>query len=183
MRLTRIITSIGELGHSQLQTPLVKRFLYEVIVTRELEGISEDTLQYWIDAVMNDDERCELYSLYIDKPSVPLLYDVYETSDEEKNEDEKQAHDYEEQDKNKTEEKSEDNKSLHKESNVEEENDAPGNASDKKEKEQTETNDTDSNGKADYNSDESAKQETEQSETNDKESIEKAEITYMETKL
>ena len=82
MRVTRIIASIGQLGHSDLQIPLVRHLMYESIVTQRLPNVDENTLLYWLDAVNDGDEKGALYEMFFDMMASPEKYIDEEDIDE-----------------------------------------------------------------------------------------------------
>ncbi|XP_052238117.1 opioid growth factor receptor-like protein 1 isoform X2 [Dreissena polymorpha] len=56
-RLTRIIKSLGELGFTFYQAPLVLHLLHETLETKELAGISPSCIHHWIRAILYRFER------------------------------------------------------------------------------------------------------------------------------
>lgn len=56
-RISRIIKSLGHLGFHGYQAPLVMFLLHEIFETREISGVSNGSIQHWIQAIGNPFER------------------------------------------------------------------------------------------------------------------------------
>ncbi|XP_052234368.1 opioid growth factor receptor-like protein 1 [Dreissena polymorpha] len=63
MRITRILISIGQLGYARFQVPLVRFLMTEAIVTKELHNLNSNSMDYWIEAVVDGDEMFDLMQL------------------------------------------------------------------------------------------------------------------------
>ncbi|KAK5872944.1 hypothetical protein PBY51_013599 [Eleginops maclovinus] len=57
LRITRILKCLGTLGYAHYQAPLVRFFLKETIVHRELPSIKESVLSYFVFTVLDKKER------------------------------------------------------------------------------------------------------------------------------
>ncbi|XP_052801826.1 opioid growth factor receptor-like protein 1 [Mya arenaria] len=64
LRITRIITSLGELGFERYQSPLVMKLMEEGVVHRTLPNTVRSAMRYWIDAIKDQNERTELKRRY-----------------------------------------------------------------------------------------------------------------------
>ncbi|XP_034803560.1 opioid growth factor receptor isoform X2 [Pan paniscus] len=60
LRITRILKSLGELGLEHFQAPLVRFFLEETLVRRELPGVRQSALDYFMFAVRCRHQRRQL---------------------------------------------------------------------------------------------------------------------------
>ncbi|XP_031997900.2 opioid growth factor receptor isoform X1 [Hylobates moloch] len=60
LRITRILKSLGELGLERFQAPLVRFFLEETLVRRELPGVRQSALDYFLFAVRCRHQRRQL---------------------------------------------------------------------------------------------------------------------------
>ncbi|XP_004644253.1 opioid growth factor receptor isoform X2 [Octodon degus] len=60
LRITRILKSLGELGLEHYQAPLARFFLEETLVRRELPGVRQSALDYFLFAVRCRHQRREL---------------------------------------------------------------------------------------------------------------------------
>ncbi|XP_047398115.1 opioid growth factor receptor [Sciurus carolinensis] len=60
LRITRILKSLGELGLEHYQAPLARFFLEETLVRRELPGVRQSALDYFLFAVRSRRQRREL---------------------------------------------------------------------------------------------------------------------------
>ncbi|XP_017358985.1 opioid growth factor receptor [Cebus imitator] len=60
LRITRILKSLGELGLEHYQAPLARFFLEETLVRRELPGVRQSALDYFMFAVRCRHQRREL---------------------------------------------------------------------------------------------------------------------------
>uniref|UniRef100_A0A2I3HTY1 Opioid growth factor receptor (OGFr) conserved domain-containing protein n=1 Tax=Nomascus leucogenys TaxID=61853 RepID=A0A2I3HTY1_NOMLE len=60
LRITRILKSLGELGLEHFQAPLVRFFLEETLVRRELPGVRQSALDYFLFAVRCRHQRRQL---------------------------------------------------------------------------------------------------------------------------
>uniref|UniRef100_A0A8I5ND03 Opioid growth factor receptor n=1 Tax=Papio anubis TaxID=9555 RepID=A0A8I5ND03_PAPAN len=60
LRITRILKSLGELGLEHFQAPLVRFFLEETLVRRELPGVRQSALDYFMFAVRCRNQRRQL---------------------------------------------------------------------------------------------------------------------------
>uniref|UniRef100_A0A2K6FRB3 Opioid growth factor receptor n=1 Tax=Propithecus coquereli TaxID=379532 RepID=A0A2K6FRB3_PROCO len=60
LRITRILKSLGELGLEHYQAPLARFFLEETLVQRELPGVRQSALDYFMFAVRCRHQRREL---------------------------------------------------------------------------------------------------------------------------
>lgn len=62
LRITRILKCLGELGFEHYQGPLVRFFLEETLVKRNLSSVKRSVLDYFLFAVRNKRKRRELLS-------------------------------------------------------------------------------------------------------------------------
>uniref|UniRef100_A0A4W5P4W2 Opioid growth factor receptor n=1 Tax=Hucho hucho TaxID=62062 RepID=A0A4W5P4W2_9TELE len=60
LRITRILKSLGELGFEHYQSPLVRFFLEETLVKKNLSSIKRSVFDYFLFAVRNKQKRKEL---------------------------------------------------------------------------------------------------------------------------
>ncbi|XP_076973382.1 opioid growth factor receptor isoform X2 [Tamandua tetradactyla] len=60
LRITRILKSLGELGCERFQAPLARFFLEEALVRRQLPGVRQSALDYFVFAVRCRRQRREL---------------------------------------------------------------------------------------------------------------------------
>ncbi|XP_051532347.1 opioid growth factor receptor-like [Myxocyprinus asiaticus] len=60
LRITRILKSLGTLGFQHYQAPLVKFFLKETLVDRNLERVKQSVLDYFMFAVLDKSKRRDL---------------------------------------------------------------------------------------------------------------------------
>uniref|UniRef100_A0A2K5ZZU0 Opioid growth factor receptor n=1 Tax=Mandrillus leucophaeus TaxID=9568 RepID=A0A2K5ZZU0_MANLE len=60
LRITRILKSLGELGLEHFQAPLVRFFLEETLVRRELPGVRQSALDYFMFTVRCRNQRRQL---------------------------------------------------------------------------------------------------------------------------
>lgn len=60
LRITRILKSLGELGLEHYQAPLARFFLEETLVRRQLPGVRQSALDYFVFAVRCRHQRREL---------------------------------------------------------------------------------------------------------------------------
>lgn len=60
LRITRILKSLGELGFEHFQAPLVRFFLEETLVKKNLSSVKRSVLDYFVFAVRNKRERRKL---------------------------------------------------------------------------------------------------------------------------
>uniref|UniRef100_A0A8C3WZW9 Opioid growth factor receptor n=1 Tax=Catagonus wagneri TaxID=51154 RepID=A0A8C3WZW9_9CETA len=60
LRITRMLKSLGELGLEHFQAPLTRFFLEETLVRRELPGVRQSTLDYFVFTVRCRHQRREL---------------------------------------------------------------------------------------------------------------------------
>ncbi|XP_062953555.1 opioid growth factor receptor [Cynocephalus volans] len=60
LRITRVLKSLGELGFEHFQAPLARFFLEETLVRRELPGVRQSALDYFVFAVRCRRRRREL---------------------------------------------------------------------------------------------------------------------------
>ncbi|KAL4224826.1 hypothetical protein ACF0H5_015522 [Mactra antiquata] len=65
LRITQIISSLGELGWQHLQFPWVTFLISEAIVHHKLPEVANSyTIEDWINAVKDETERCNCFDLY-----------------------------------------------------------------------------------------------------------------------
>ncbi|XP_061908305.1 opioid growth factor receptor-like, partial [Entelurus aequoreus] len=62
MRITRILKSLGELGFEHYQAPLVRFFLEETLVKKNLTSVKHSVLDYFLFAILDKQQRQELVS-------------------------------------------------------------------------------------------------------------------------
>ncbi|TSX72099.1 Opioid growth factor receptor [Bagarius yarrelli] len=62
LRITRILKSLGELGFEHFQAPLVRFFLEETLVKKNLSSVKRSVLDYFLFAVRDKRKRRELIS-------------------------------------------------------------------------------------------------------------------------
>ncbi|XP_040920257.1 opioid growth factor receptor isoform X2 [Toxotes jaculatrix] len=60
LRITRILKSLGELGFEHYQAPLVRFFLEETLVKKNLSSVKRSVLDYFLFAVLDKQKRQEL---------------------------------------------------------------------------------------------------------------------------
>ncbi|KAM4610961.1 opioid growth factor receptor [Polymixia lowei] len=60
LRITRILKSLGELGFEHYQAPLVRFFLEETLVKKNLNSVKRSVLDYFLFAVLDKQKRQEL---------------------------------------------------------------------------------------------------------------------------
>nr|XP_046199261.1 opioid growth factor receptor-like isoform X1 [Oncorhynchus gorbuscha] len=60
LRITRILKSLGELGFEHYQSPLVRFFLEETLVKRNLSSVKRSVLDYFLFAIRDKQKRKEL---------------------------------------------------------------------------------------------------------------------------
>ncbi|XP_037666923.1 opioid growth factor receptor isoform X2 [Choloepus didactylus] len=60
LRITRILKSLGQLGLERFQAPLARFFLEEALVRRQLPGVRQSALDYFVFAVRSRRQRREL---------------------------------------------------------------------------------------------------------------------------
>ncbi|XP_041702597.1 opioid growth factor receptor [Coregonus clupeaformis] len=60
LRITRILKSLGELGFEHYQSPLVRFFLEETLVKRNLSSVKRSVLDYFLFAIRDKKKRKEL---------------------------------------------------------------------------------------------------------------------------
>ena len=60
LRITQILKCLGEFEFGHYQAPLVRHFLKEAIVERTLVRTLNSCINYWIQVVLDDEEREEL---------------------------------------------------------------------------------------------------------------------------
>ncbi|KAM6976837.1 opioid growth factor receptor [Aplochiton taeniatus] len=60
LRITRILKSLGELGFERYQAPLVRFFLEETLVKKNLSSVKRSVLDYFLFAVLDKEKRQEL---------------------------------------------------------------------------------------------------------------------------
>ncbi|XP_029912580.1 opioid growth factor receptor [Myripristis murdjan] len=60
LRITRILKSLGELGFEHYQAPLVRFFLEETLVKKNLSSVKRSVLDYFLFAVLDKHKRQEL---------------------------------------------------------------------------------------------------------------------------
>ena len=63
-RITRIIKCLGELGLDHLQTPFVMFLMEEVMVHRTIPNAEDGGINFWIEAIQDDQERDEVRRRY-----------------------------------------------------------------------------------------------------------------------
>ncbi|XP_052234347.1 uncharacterized protein LOC127846949 isoform X3 [Dreissena polymorpha] len=68
-RITRILTSLGELGYEHLQCPFVEFLMTEVLINKSLNKISKESFGPWINAIKNEDTRKTLLHKMREKSS------------------------------------------------------------------------------------------------------------------
>ncbi|XP_052785370.1 uncharacterized protein DDB_G0290685-like [Mya arenaria] len=61
MRITRIIKSLGELGFEHLQRGLVRFIITEAVVTKELNRMNGDSVNFWIQAIKDEHDQSDMY--------------------------------------------------------------------------------------------------------------------------
>ena len=74
-RLTRIIKCMGELGFGHLQKGIVRRIIIEAVLTKKLEKMNCNSMNFWIQAIENDDDRIEMLAYWQDTCEYPDTYD------------------------------------------------------------------------------------------------------------
>ncbi|KAM4581982.1 opioid growth factor receptor-like protein 1 [Fundulus diaphanus] len=60
LRITRILKCLGTLGYPHYQAPLVRFFLEETLVNKELPNVKDSALSYFVFAVLDKRERRKL---------------------------------------------------------------------------------------------------------------------------
>lgn len=60
LRITRILKCLGELGFEHYQTPLVKFFLVETLINKQLPQVKDSILDYFLYTIRNKSERRKL---------------------------------------------------------------------------------------------------------------------------
>ncbi|XP_061917817.1 opioid growth factor receptor-like [Entelurus aequoreus] len=60
LRITRILKSLGELGFEYYQAPLVRFFLEETLVKKNLTSVKHSVLDYFLFAILDKQQRQEL---------------------------------------------------------------------------------------------------------------------------
>jgi len=60
-RITRILCSVGMLGASYLQAPLVSTLIDEIFLHRTLPNAASSCRHYWIPAVLDRKEKQKLF--------------------------------------------------------------------------------------------------------------------------
>ncbi|XP_069740559.1 opioid growth factor receptor-like protein 1 [Narcine bancroftii] len=60
LRITRILKCLGELGFEYYQTPLVKFFLVETLINKQLPQVKDSVLDYFLYTIRNKSERRKL---------------------------------------------------------------------------------------------------------------------------
>uniref|UniRef100_M4A632 Opioid growth factor receptor (OGFr) conserved domain-containing protein n=1 Tax=Xiphophorus maculatus TaxID=8083 RepID=M4A632_XIPMA len=73
LRITRILKCLGTLGYRHYQVPLVRFFLEETLVKRELQEVKDSALSYFVFAVLDKQERRKL---------LKFAYDHYDHHDD-----------------------------------------------------------------------------------------------------
>jgi len=63
LRITRILKSLGELGFEHLKSPFLEFMLVESLDKRTLDNCADSCLNFWVQTVRDDEERCRLRSL------------------------------------------------------------------------------------------------------------------------
>ncbi len=61
LRITRILKCLGEFGYEHYKVPLIKHFLYEIIIEGTLEHCFKSCFHYWIEVVKDCKQREELH--------------------------------------------------------------------------------------------------------------------------
>jgi len=75
IRLTRFIKCMGELEYGHLQNGIVRRIIIEAVLTKKLEKMNCNSMNFWIQAIENDDDRVEMFSYWQDTCENPDTYD------------------------------------------------------------------------------------------------------------
>ncbi|KAM4740189.1 opioid growth factor receptor-like protein 1 [Anableps anableps] len=73
LRITRILKCLGTLGYRHYQAPLVRFFLEETLINRELQSVKDSALSYFVFAVLDKQERRKL---------LRFAYEHYEPKDQ-----------------------------------------------------------------------------------------------------
>ncbi|XP_051887255.1 opioid growth factor receptor-like protein 1 [Pristis pectinata] len=60
LRITRILKCLGELGFEHYQTPLVRFFLVETLINKQLPQVKDSVLDYFLYTIRNKSERRKL---------------------------------------------------------------------------------------------------------------------------
>lgn len=64
-RITRILTSLGELGYERYQVPLIKMFIENGILHKtKLKGLTWDHVVHWISSIKDEGERQAMFDQY-----------------------------------------------------------------------------------------------------------------------
>ena len=60
LRITRILKSLGELGHEHYKVPFLDYIMKEIFEKNTLINCADSCVDYWINTVRNTDERSRL---------------------------------------------------------------------------------------------------------------------------
>ena len=66
---------MGELGFEYLQKGIVRRIIFEAVLTKKLEKMNCNSMNFWIEAIANDDDRVDMLSYWQDTCENPDTYD------------------------------------------------------------------------------------------------------------
>jgi len=66
---------MGELGFGHLQKGIVRRIIIEAVLTKKLEKMNCNSMNFWIQAIENDDDQGKMWSYWQDTCEYPNTYD------------------------------------------------------------------------------------------------------------